>query len=72
MYERISNKNLDSLIEGLEFFKAKGVIDPWVFSDGTKIEPLDVLKELRDWRTKDELKRTGGSMLEGSPKHEGQ
>jgi len=49
---RISNDNLDLLIDGLLSYKQKGVNDPWVFSDGTKVEPLDVLIELRVLREK--------------------
>lgn len=43
---KVSSRNLNTLIEGLQSFKDKGVIDPWILDDGTKIEPLDVLKEL--------------------------
>lgn len=54
--KRVSDVDLDILIEGLEWYKKKGVIDPWVINDGkTFIEPLDVLKELRELRLKLEL-----------------
>jgi len=46
----ISQENLDVLIAGLEECKAKGISDPWLLSDGTTIEPLDVLKELDELR----------------------
>lgn len=49
-YKKVSDENLEILIEGLEEYKAKGVFDPWVLEDGTIIEPLDVLKELQDLR----------------------
>jgi hypothetical protein len=47
---KVNNENLDILIEGLSEYKKKGVIDPWVLDDGTTIEPLDVLIELRELR----------------------
>ena len=43
----IRDKDLNNLIRGLKGYKEKGVIDPWLMSDGTTIEPLDVLRELR-------------------------
>ncbi len=49
---KIKDEDLVTLIEGLEEYKAKGVIDPWSLNDGTIIEPLDVLKELYDLRKK--------------------
>ena len=49
--KELSNKDLDILIEGLQEYKNQGVIDPWVLSDGTKIEPLDILIELKELRT---------------------
>ena len=48
--KRISNEELDILIESLMVYKAQGVNDPWLLSDGTVIEPLDVLWELRAFR----------------------
>jgi len=48
---KISNKNLDELILGLKEYKVLGVKDPWIFSDGTVIEPLSVLLELKKLRT---------------------
>jgi len=47
---KISNKHLDILIKGLQAYKDDGVIDPWVLGDGTKIEPLDALIELKELR----------------------
>ena len=47
----ISDKDLDALIEGLTEYRDKGVRDPWVLSDGTIIEPLDVIKELKELRS---------------------
>ena len=47
---RISNDQLDTLIESLTVYQRQGVIDPWVLSDGSIIEPLDVLWELRAFR----------------------
>ena len=46
----ISNEDLEILIAGLEEYKKSGVHDPWVLSDGREIEPLDVLKELLEFR----------------------
>ena len=50
--KRISDENLTILIDGLQEYKDKGVVDPWVLSDGSIVEPLDVLKELREAREK--------------------
>lgn len=58
--EKVTNEDLLTLIEGLEEYKSKGVIDPWVLSDGSIIEPLDVLKELYNLRM-DNLKLTSHS-----------
>lgn len=49
-YKKVSDENLEILIEGLEEYKSQGVFDPWVLDDGSVIEPLHVLKELRDLR----------------------
>lgn len=46
----ISDENLEKLIKGLQDYKDEGVVDPWILRDGTIIEPLDVLKELRELR----------------------
>lgn len=46
----VSDEHLEALINGLTAYKKDGVVDPWVLSDGTIIEPLDILKELRVWR----------------------
>lgn len=48
MKKEISMENLDFLIATLEDCKKKGIHDPWIFSDGKEIEPLDVLIELRE------------------------
>lgn len=48
--KKIDDKALDDLIYGLKGYKANGIVDPWVLSDGTIIEPLDVLIELRELR----------------------
>lgn len=47
---KVSDRNLTLLILGLRAYKEAGVIDPWVLSDGTVIEPLDILVELRSFR----------------------
>lgn len=47
---RVSDEKLGILIGGLQKFKARGVVDPWILSDGTVIEPLDILIELREYR----------------------
>lgn len=49
-YKKVSDENLQTLIDGLDEYRSKGVIDPWVLEDGTLIEPLDVLRELQDLR----------------------
>lgn len=49
-YKKVSDENLEILIEGLEEYKSQGVFDPWVLEDGTIVEPLHVLKELQDLR----------------------
>lgn len=46
----MSDEKLDVLISGLQKFKARGVVDPWVLSDGTVVEPLDILIELKELR----------------------
>lgn len=46
----VTDEMLNTLIKGLEEYKEKGVIDPWLLEDGSIIEPLDVLKELRELR----------------------
>lgn len=46
----ISDENLNTLIAGLQDYKDKGVVDPWVLEDGQVIEPLEALIELRDLR----------------------
>ena len=47
---KVSNENLDILVSGLQEYKVNGVTDPWVLDDGTIIEPLDVLIELKELR----------------------
>lgn len=46
----ISNENLNILIESLEDYKRRGVVDPWILNTGEVIEPLDALIELRNAR----------------------
>ncbi len=53
----ITDKQLYDLIIGLEKYKENGVVDPWILGDGTLIEPLDVLKELRELRISLEANR---------------
>ena len=50
MSHGITDAQLDTLIDGLEAYAKSGVSDPWLLSDGTVIEPLHVLYELRAWR----------------------
>ena len=50
MSDRISDADLEVLIVSLQAYKRTGVIDPWVYSDGHVVDPLDVLLELRDLR----------------------
>lgn len=52
--DKVSNENLQSLIEGLEYYRAQGIVDPWLLADGTTIEPLDCLEELQELRNKNE------------------
>jgi len=47
---KISDENLDVLIEGLTVYKDNGIDDPWVLGDDRIIQPLDVLIELRELR----------------------
>lgn len=49
---KITDAQLDDLIVGLQEYKDKGVVDPWVFEDGTTVEPLEVLRELQSFRKK--------------------
>ena len=48
--QKIKDKDLNDLIEGLTEYRDNGVVDPWVLSDGTIIQPLDVLIELKKLR----------------------
>ncbi len=48
--KKVTHKNLEILIQGLQEYKDKGVIDPWILDDGTIIEPLDILIELQELR----------------------
>lgn len=48
--DMISDEHLAILIEGLRDYKARGVVDPWVLEDGSIIEPLEALEELRELR----------------------
>lgn len=47
---KISDKILSDLIYALKGYKANGIYDPWLMSDGTIVEPLDVLIELQEFR----------------------
>lgn len=47
---RVSDEDLDILIESLQEFADKNVYDPWLLSDGRIIQPLDILKELKELR----------------------
>lgn len=47
---KLTNENLSHLIKGLKEYKSKGLADPWILSDGTIIEPLDVCIELQKLR----------------------
>ena len=55
---KVTDEQLQILIEGLQSYRDKGVVDPWVLGDGTIIEPLDVLKELQELRRWYEVNRT--------------
>ena len=46
----VSDLHLTTLIEGLTQYRLQGIRDPWVLSDGTEIDPLHVLVELRAYR----------------------
>ena len=48
----ISDEDLDTLIQGLEDYRERGVVDPWLLSNGKVLDPLAVLHELRELRTK--------------------
>jgi hypothetical protein len=48
MARRIPTEKVQQLIKGLEEY-GRGT-DPWVLSDGSFIEPLDVLQDLVDAR----------------------
>ena len=47
MSTKITDKDLETLVDGLQEYENRGVFDPWVLEDGTIIEPLDVLIELQ-------------------------
>lgn len=49
---KITDENLQILIEGLTEYKDDGIENPWVLSNGEVIEPLDVLFELEKLRGK--------------------
>ena len=42
---------LNAMIKSLEECQKQGVKGPWYLSDGTSIEPIEVLRELRQLRT---------------------
>lgn len=46
----MTNELLDLLIQSLQEYADSGVYDPWFLSDGSTVQPLDVLKELRVYR----------------------
>ena len=53
--KKISEEHLDILIAGLQEYADNGVFDPWVLDIKGKqviIQPLDVLKELKEAREK--------------------
>lgn len=50
----ITNENLDILIEGLQKYADKGVVDPWYLSNGDIIQPLEALKELKELRSRED------------------
>ena len=47
---KISDKVLADLIYALKGYKANGINDPWLLSDGSIVEPLDTLVELQQLR----------------------
>lgn len=47
---KISDDQLDTLIEGLQVYAKKNVYDPWYLIDGSIVQPLDALLELRSLR----------------------
>lgn len=46
----LTDENLSALIQGLEDYRNAGVYDPWILDNGTSIDPLEVLYELRSFR----------------------
>ncbi len=47
---RVTDEELNNLIVSLKICKDNGVVDPWLMSDGSIIEPLDILLELKELR----------------------
>lgn len=47
---RITDATLSDMIDSLQAYKDKGVVDPWYLSDGRIVEPLDILRELQEFR----------------------
>lgn len=48
--EKITDEELDALIEHLEGCKKKGLEDPWLLDNGVELDCLMVVKELREMR----------------------
>ena len=48
--KKVSDANLKVLINGLQAYKDNGIVDPWIMSDGTIIDPLEILLELKELR----------------------
>lgn len=51
-YEKVSDTDLTVLIAGLLADKKRGLVSSWRLSRGKRIEPLDVVLELRDLRVR--------------------
>lgn len=48
--KKISDEDLEALINSLIEYRRQGINDPWVFGTGKIIQPLDVLIELQETR----------------------
>ncbi len=55
--EKVNDVDLAILIDCLQDYKKLGVEDPWILNDGTKIEPLDILIELKHLRNIRKIKK---------------
>lgn len=64
MSERVSDKLVDELAEGMKEYP-RGT-DPWLLSDGTIIEPQDVLDDLRESRSGRDAARAEAGALRGA------